>query len=595
MFEDDESDRFNRLDRDFFDMLMRIYSFMTGYRWMIPIANVLCISFIVAELYIIDCVRAIAARDDLHQAPAGTLLLPLFLAAIASRVFGLSQFMVAYYAANRAMIGLRQRLMDKILELPKSFFDKHPAGWLIARGTGDMNNIGDFLAFSLMVVFMIISYTLVIGWKVFAASPWLLLIALGLGAVAGLFFRAMQNTIRERMEQVSLQNSRMVSRLAESIRGVKVIKAFAREKSSYDHYMSYNNENASLAMRVVRAVGFLLPSMDFMALVAMAAIMSAGAAISHSNPEVLQGEDLIACLLYMNMMLIPVRMCINIYGWSLSAATSARRVVEILDAPVSVADPEDPVPIGEPAGDLVFDSVSFRYVPDRPVLDSFSLAIPAGQSIAIVGRTGSGKSTLAALTARFYDPLSGTIKLDGTDIRQFRQDELHQVMAMVPQDVYLFSGTIIDNIRFRSPDLTEDEVAELCTRLGTHDILQALPQGYDTPVYEGGRSLSTGQRQIVALSRALAADPRILVLDEATAAVDTWTESIIEQAVSRLIKDRTTIIIAHRLSTVRNADRIIVLEKGEIIEDGSHDELATGDGHYADLLRQAGSGGMIDD
>jgi ABC-type multidrug transport system fused ATPase/permease subunit len=588
MHDDNDLDRFRKLDRSVFEMLRRIYSFMKGHRWLMPLANFFCICFIVAELHLIDCVRAIAARDDLQEAPLHTLLLPLFFAALASRIFGWSQFWLAYYPANRAMIGLRRRLMDKMLELPKAFFDKHPAGWLVARGTSDINNIGDFLAFSLMVVFMIIAYVLVIGWKVMAASPWLLLIALSLSIVAGIFFRLMQRMIRERMEKVSLQNSRMISYLSESIRGVKVIKAFARERESFDGYMDHNSENASLSMSVVRVSGVLLPSMDFMALLAMAGIMSAGAAISHSQPEMLQGEDLIACLLYMNMMLIPIRMCINIYGWALSAATSTRRIVEILDAPISVADPANPTPVGHPAGRLCFEDVTFRYVEDRPVLANFALEIPAGQSVAIVGRTGSGKSTLAALAARFYDPISGRVTLDGIDLRDFAQDELHHAMAMVPQDVYLFSGTVLDNIRFRRPDLSEAEVEALCRRLGTHDILAALPRGYHTIVYEGGRSLSTGQRQIIALSRALAADPPILILDEATASIDSYTEAIIERAISNLIRERSTIIIAHRLSTIRNADRIIVLEKGEIIEDGDHKQLAQAGGHYADLLRLAG-------
>jgi ABC-type multidrug transport system fused ATPase/permease subunit len=583
--DDDELDRFDKLDHSVWEMLVRIFAFMKGHRWMMPIANICCISFIVAELHLIDCVRAIAARDDLHEAPLHTLLLPLFLAALFSRVFGWAQFWLAYYPANRGMIGLRARLMDKMLELPKAFFDKHPSGWLIARGTSDINNIGDFLAFSLMVVFMIIAYVTVIGWKVMAASPWLLLIALSLSIVAGIFFRLMQRMIRERMEKVSLQNSRMISYLAESIRGVKVIKAFARERKSFDTYMDHNSENASLSMSVVRVSGVLLPSMDLMALLAMAAIMSAGAFISHSQPEMLRGEDLIACLLYMNMMLIPIRMSINIYGWALSAATSARRVIEILDSPITVQDPEDPQPIEDPAGCIEFADVGFRYVEDRSVLDHFSLTIPAGQSLAIVGRTGSGKSTLAALAARFYDPVSGQVTLDGVDLRTVRQDDLHHAMAMVPQDVYLFSGTVLDNIRFRSPDLSEAEVEELCRSLGTHDILAALPLGYQTIVYEGGRSLSSGQRQIIALSRALAADPRILILDEATASVDSYTEAAIEAAVSCLIHGRTTIIIAHRLSTIRNADRIIVLEKGKIIEDGPHEQLASADGHYAELLR----------
>ena len=255
---EDENDRFKKLDGDVWKMLRRIFSFMRENWWMIPCANLLCILFIVAELHIIDCVRAIAARDDLHEAPLKTLLLPLFVAALASRICGWGQFVLAYYPANRAMVGLRQSLMEKILKLPKAFFDKHPAGWLIARGTGDMNTIGDFLAFALMVVFMIISYTVVIAWKIMAASAWLLLIAFALSLIGGIFFRLMQNVIRDRMEKLSLQNSRMISYLAESIRGVRVIKAFARERKSYDAYMAFNNENASLSLSVVRASGVLI-------------------------------------------------------------------------------------------------------------------------------------------------------------------------------------------------------------------------------------------------------------------------------------------------------------------------------------------------
>ena len=383
----------------------------------------------------------------------------------------------------------------------------------------------------------------------------------------------------------------MVAYMAESIRGVKVIQAFAREDYNLHTYMNYNRENVRLSLRVIKMSGVLIPSMDVLGILGIISIMSYGSFLIESgyimpSGEALNAGHLAASVLYMNMLLMPIRMCIDIYNMSISASTAARRVFEVIDMEPTVKDPVSPKMPKEVLGNLSFDRVDFKYSSDGPtIIDKLNLEIPSGQSVAIVGKTGAGKTTVAHLAARFYDPVKGSVLLDGQNLKDFDQDELHQNMAIVLQDGFLFTGTVLDNIRFRRPDLSLEQVEELCKNLGTYEILSSLPDGFLTEIHEGGATLSVGQRQIISLSRALAADPKLLILDEATSAIDVYTEAVIEKALRELIKGRTTIIIAHRLSTIRNVDRILVMKNGVIIEEGSHEQLMEKDGEYSQMVK----------
>ena len=589
---DEKDEEIRSLGGEVFTIIARLYGLIEGFKWFIFLGNLLCIGFVLAELRIIFECKEIAKRKDLATADWASLLGLLIVVLLANRAFGWSQFMVTVYATNRAMIKLRNQFFAKLMSLSKNFYDTHKIGWLVARGTGDMNTIYDFLTFGLMVVFMIFSYTGIIAWKLWDVDPSLLLVAAVVIPIGCCVIAWLQKRIRARVEELSSQNSRMVAYLAESIRGVRVTQAFAREEKNLSAYMEFNQENVRLSLKVLKATAILMPTMDALGILGIVTVITRGAwMLAHgatSHGHLITPADLVACVLYMNMLLIPIRMLIDIYNMSINAATSARRVFQVLELQPEIKDPAEPEELPSMKGDLSFRQVQFRYKDDGPwILKGINLDIPAGQVVAIVGKTGAGKTTIAHLAARFHDPQEGQVMVDGRDLRVFRQDDLHAHMGIVLQEGFLFSGTVLDNIRFRRPELSRDEVQKLCQGLGTHDAIDALPDSYDTAVMEGGSNLSVGQRQLISLSRALAADPKVLILDEATSAIDVATEVILEQALQRLVYGRTTIIIAHRLSTIRRADRILVMEQGRIIEDGTDAQLLALNGEYAKLVQGA--------
>ncbi|NQZ60075.1 MAG: ABC transporter ATP-binding protein, partial [Lentisphaeraceae bacterium] len=514
----------------------------------------------------------------------------LLLYAVTNRIFGWSQFALTIYATNRGMADLRGQFFEKLMDQSKSFFDRHKVGWLVARGTGDMGHIYDFLAYGLMIMMMVVTYFVLIGGKMFSMAPRLITVCAVIVLIGTVVVYWLQKIIRARVDALSSQNSTMIAYLAESISGVKVNQAFARESHNQDTYKEYNRENMRLALRVVRISAVLLPSMDVLGIIGMISVMSYGShliSVGYIMPggEALHAGHLAACVLYMNMLLMPIRMCIDVYNMSISASTAARRIFEVIDLEPSILDPDSPRLPASIKGHLKFENINFRYTEDgQLILDNMSLEIKAGESLAIVGKTGAGKTTIAHLAARFYDPTSGSVSLDGQDLKLFNQDELHANMGIVLQDGFLFSGTVLDNIRFRRPELKFDEVVALCKQLGTHEIINSLPDSYHTIIHEGGETLSSGQRQIISISRALAAEPKVLILDEATSAIDVYTEAILEKALRHLIKNRTCIIIAHRLSTIRHVDRIIVMEQGRIVEDGSHETLLKLGGLYTQMV-----------
>ncbi|MEN9361196.1 MAG: hypothetical protein RL095_2731 [Verrucomicrobiota bacterium] len=589
---DEHDQEIRSFGSEVFRIIGRLYGLIDGFKWFIFLGNLLCICFVLAELHIIDRCRGIANRDDLATADWGSLLGLLILVLLANRIFGWSQFMVTVYATNRAMIKLRTQFFAKLMSLSKNFYDTHKIGWLVARGTGDMNTIYDFLTFGLMVVFMILSYTGIIAWKLWDVAPSLLAVAAVVIPIGCAIIAWLQKRIRARVEELSSQNSRMVAYLAESIRGVRVTQAFAREEKNLSAYMEFNQENVRLSLKVLKATAILVPTMDALGILGIVTVITWGAWMlengAMSNGVPITPADLVACVLYMNMLLIPIRMLIDIYSMSINAATSARRVFQVLELQPEIKDPEQPEELTSMKGELSFRQVQFRYKEDGPwILRGINLEIPAGQVVAIVGKTGAGKTTIAHLAARFHDPQEGQVLVDGRDLKVFRQDDLHAHMGIVLQEGFLFSGTVLDNIRFRRPELSRAEVEKLCLGLGTHEAIDALPDSYDTVVMEGGSNLSVGQRQLISLSRALAADPKVLILDEATSAIDVATEVILERALQRLVHGRTTIIIAHRLSTIRRADRILVMEQGRILEDGTDAQLLALNGEYAKLVQGA--------
>jgi ABC-type multidrug transport system fused ATPase/permease subunit len=535
--------------------------------------------------------RLLEAESSAVRSATSVVLLLAGLAFV-NRLFGMGQFMTSIYASNKAIEQLRKDFFAKLQSLSSSFYHAHKAGWLIARGTGDIWYISEFMTYTLMMIVVFLTAFGYALYRIAGISPYLLLPSLFIAPIVVAASVAYRRSMSRAQRRGREQNSRMVAHMSEHVRGVRVVQAFSRERRTFDEFSELNRINRDNEIRIARLDAIFMPSMDFLGILNTAVVVGFGAWLLHSPwadvwSQRLTPANLAAYILYSNTILWPLRMMVEMYSMSMRAMAAAERIYEIMDMPPAVADPADPAPADRLRGEIEFRHVDFRYSPESPwVLRDFSLRIPAGRTVALVGATGAGKTTLSALAARFYDATAGEVLIDGRNVRAYRQEDLHRHMAVVPQDGFLFSGSILDNIRFRRPDMTREQTMALARDLGIGPALERLAQGYDTLALEGGASISEGQRQLVSIARALAADPAILILDEPTSALDVHTESLLQQAMDRLMRGRTSLLIAHRLSTVRSADLIVVLDGGRIVESGSHAELLRREGRYAELVRK---------
>jgi ATP-binding cassette, subfamily B, multidrug efflux pump len=369
--------------------------------------------------------------------------------------------------------------------------------------------------------------------------------------------------------------------LQENISGMRVIQSLVREERNREEFDELNAYNRDTNNEASRIAALILPLVEVVAAMAIAiAILYGGVQVSRGALTV---GVLVAFTLYINRFFDPIRDISQQYAQLQRAGVAAERIFQILEMPVDIVDKPDAQELPQIQGDVEFRDVTFGYNPDMQVLRHFNLHIQAGQTVAIVGPTGAGKSTIAGLLARFYDIQDGAILIDGYDVRDVTQRSLRSQIGIVLQEPFLFTGTIRDNIRYGRLDASDEEIEEAARAVGAHDLITRLPGGYETPIRERGRNLSVGQRQLISFARALLADPRILILDEATANIDTFTELIVQQGLKRLLAGRTALVIAHRLSTIKGADNILVLQGGRIIEQGTHTQLLQANGAYASL------------
>jgi ATP-binding cassette subfamily B protein len=365
--------------------------------------------------------------------------------------------------------------------------------------------------------------------------------------------------------------------------GIRAVKAFRREKHNEATYGTEVDNYRMANQTVIALFGVFDPGLKLVANLVMAIVLLLGAfRVLDGTMEV---GVLLAAVLYVRRIFDPVADLAFFYNGMQSAGSALEKISGVLEEETTVPEPKKPVPVSAAAGALDFDHVSFTYVDNRPVLPDLDLHIPAGQTVALVGTTGAGKSTLAKLLARFYDPSSGTVSLDGINLRDVSNDDLRRAVVMVTQEAYLFSGSVSENLRIGRPGATQAEIEAATMAVGAHDFILSLPEGYETDVNKRGGRLSSGQRQLLSFARAFLADPAVLILDEATASLDIPSERLVQRGLKTLLADRTAIIIAHRLSTVAIADRVLVMEHGRIIEDGSPADLIAGTGTFATLHR----------
>jgi len=489
------------------------------------------------------------------------------------------------WVGHRLLFDIRHQVFQRLQELPMQFYESRGAGQIIARLTGDVDVVGGMITSSSIDLFTnvvmvagIVAYLLNKNWKLALIS----FIVLPLFAANyHLFIRIIQNIWRKLREKWS----QLYGEMYESIAGAKVVKAFTQERYETRQFFRSMRETYSHSV-VLSRVGTLMGSFsELLSALGTAVILFYGG-LAVISGQMTVGE-LIVFYSYLGYLYGPIVTLSTTSDIIQRALISADRVFEIVDAKSTVEEAPDAYALPTISGRVVFENVSFSYEPEKPVLHDVSLEAPEGSVVALVGPSGSGKTTLANLIPRFYDPTSGRVAVDGHDIRKVTLRSLRSQIGVVLQETFLFSGTIGDNLRYGQRDATDEQIVEAAMMANAHDfIVEELPEGYETEVGDRGVRLSGGQRQRIAIARAILRDPRILILDEATSSLDSEAEALIQQALERLMRNRTTFVIAHRLSTVMKADMIVVLDGGRMVELGTHDELATAGGLYSRLYRK---------
>lgn len=566
-------------------VVRRIWSFVRPYQSRIFISVTAVLVFTLTQLAIPLVIRY---AIDHGMAPGRLDRSVMGWATAAFAVIMLINYAASYVqesvvgkVAENVLSDLRRAMFSHLQRVSLSFMDKTEVGRLMSRLQGDVNSMQEFLETSVMSVgdivllFGIVSVLLWLDFRLglltLSTMPMLFVVRLFWLPRAKVSFMAAHET-----------NSIANGALAEGIHGVRTVQSLERQHVNFDLYDEKVLANLNAHLRSAKYAQVMVPIVDTLTGIAMATVIVVGGSmvLSHS----LDVGVMVAFLFYIQRFFDPIRSLTMQYSVMQRAMASGQRISEVLDVPVDVSDRQDAVALSRDMdGSVEFRNVTFGYRRDQPVLKNVSFRVNPGETVALVGPTGSGKSSSMALAHRFYDVWSGQVLVGGHDVRDLTQDSLGDQVAMVLQEPFLFSGTVLENIRYHKTNATREEVVRAARAVGAHDFISHLPDGYDTELEQRGGNLSLGQRQLISFARALVADARILVLDEATASIDSYTEMLIQKALTKLLEGRTGLVIAHRLATIRGADRIIVLQNGEIVESGNHEQLMERNGLYARL------------
>ncbi len=525
--------------------------------------------------------RKIAGTGGIDFGYIGKILLFTLGLYIFSSVVSFLQGWIMAGISQKISFRMRKDISEKIGRMPMKYFESRTYGEVLSRITNDVDTLGMTLNQSITQIITSVATLIGILVMMLSISPLMTLISLVIlpvsGALLSLVIKKSQKHFRTQQEYLGHINGQV----EESYGGHTVIQAFNKEEETVDDFCRTNDILYKSAWKSQFLSGIMMPVMTFVGNMGYAGVAISGGMLAIKG--VIGIGDIQAFIQYVKQFTQPIQQIAQVINQVQSMAAAAERVFEFLDEEEEEQEPSDPVQLDNVKGNVSFSHVSFGYVPDKIVIGDFSAEVSAGQKIAIVGPTGAGKTTMVKLLMRFYDVNSGTISLDSTDIRRIPRRKLRENFGMVLQDTWLFNGTIMENIRYGRLDATDEEVIAAAKAAHAHHFIKSLPNGYNMVLNEDASNVSQGQKQLLTIARAILADSKVMILDEATSSVDTRTESLIQDAMDRLMSGRTSFIIAHRLSTIRNADLILVMRDGDIVEQGAHDELLARNGFYAQL------------
>lgn len=508
----------------------------------------------------------------------------LYLVSVAlSLLFNFGQTYLMQWTGQRAMFDLRRQLMGHLQTLDLAYYDKHPVGRLVTRVTTDVDVLNDLFASGLVTIIgdiFMLSFVII---TMFQLSPGMTLLMLAVMPFVVLVTIQFRRSASQSYRRIRVAIAKINAYLQEHIAGIAVLQLFNREKRSKKDFENINRQHMEAFKDAITAYGWFYPVVEFLGMLALALLLAYGGFRIQQGALTL--GVLVAFFQYGLRFFRPIQDLSDKYNILQQAMAASERIFKLLDTKPAIVSPETAVPFPQGPVDVEFDHVWFAYNDENWVLKDVSFHIKAGETVAVVGHTGAGKTTLTNLLMRFYDVQKGSIRIGGTDIRQFDLQSLRKQFGVVLQDSYLFTGTVASNIRLGTPDISDAKVEEAARQVNLLDFVLELPEGFQQPVRERGNGFSTGQKQLISFARALAHNPRILILDEATSSVDTETEFKVRDALTRLVEGRTSLVIAHRLSTIQRADCIIVMHKAQLREMGTHQELLGLRGIYYKLYQ----------